>query len=691
MARIFQTGATFITTGTVAGAGISATVGGMGLAGGFGAVGLGTVPLMGVGAVAGAAVYGTFKAIGEGDLGGFAAAGIGAVGGAGFSTVIGGMGLVAPKVGLAFGIGTMSMTGVGAVVGLAAYGIGKMLGESGIKEAPTQVFERMETKINQMEEYSAALLDTALIELDLFLSGDDLKQQFTALEIEDELEELKHEVRGGSSHQQKFSSSTPVSQKRNTQSPVSHQSSQKKNLEQKFAALETEDELEKLKKQVRGRSYRKQKFQSSTHVPKKRNTQSPASHQSRPKKNFKRKFTPLEIEDDFEKIKAKSSIPKSEPERFSLSNQQVETWKCVKTLKEHSAAVNAIAISPDGKTFVSGSNDRNVNLWDLNKGKRLYTFVGQAEAVLSVAISPDGTTLVSGCVDCKISTWKLDTKAFDKTFFYLNSPYSHNGLVYSVAFSPDNRIIASASSDKTIRIWGRYTGELKRILNGHTDTVLSVAFSPDGKNLVSGSADKTIRIWNLNNPKQSQILTGHLGAVTTVAITPDGKTLISGSRDSTIKLWDFYTGKLISTITGHSTAVECIALTSGGRILASSGSNSTIKLWNLATGELLQTLAGCSPVVFTPDGKTLITGGKGGSIKIWRQIWGNDEIPRNFVLFGKWWEVLGVEPETHPHDVKKAYRQLARLYHPDINASPNAKAAMQAINQAYREFRQKYH
>ena len=455
--------------------------------------------------------------------------------------------------------------------------------------------------------------------------------------------------------------------------------------------METEDELEKLKKQVRGRSYRKQKFQSSTHVPKKRNTQSPASHQSRPKKNFKRKFTPLEIEDDFEKIKAKSSIPKSEPERFSLSNQQVETWKCVKTLKEHSAAVNAIAISPDGKTFVSGSNDRNVNLWDLNKGKRLYTFVGQAEAVLSVAISPDGTTLVSGCVDCKISTWKLDTKAFDKTFFYLNSPYSHNGLVYSVAFSPDNRIIASASSDKTIRIWGRYTGELKRILNGHTDTVLSVAFSPDGKNLVSGSADKTIRIWNLNNPKQSQILTGHLGAVTTVAITPDGKTLISGSRDSTIKLWDFYTGKLISTITGHSTAVECIALTSGGRILASSGSNSTIKLWNLATGELLQTLAGCSPVVFTPDGKTLITGGKGGSIKIWRQIWGNDEIPRNFVLFGKWWEVLGVEPETHPHDVKKAYRQLARLYHPDINASPNAKAAMQAINQAYREFRQKYH
>ncbi|WP_235526509.1 hypothetical protein [Nostoc piscinale] len=227
--------------------------------------------------------------------------GIGAVCGAGFSSVVGGMGIVAPKVGLAFGIGTVPMAGVGAVLGMAAYGFAKLLDESEVKETPAQLFERMEEKVLQMDYYNAAV-----IELGLFLSGEDLNRKFAALEVEEELQALKTEF-----------------------STVNHES---------------------------------------------------------------------------KTVTSNLEIP--------------ETWKCIKTFKGHLGRVNAIAITPDGNTLVSGSDDRQINLWNLKTGKWLYTFSGQAEAVLSLAISPDGKQIASGCVDRKISTWQLDKqKIFADIFF----------------------------------------------------------------------------------------------------------------------------------------------------------------------------------------------------------------------------------------------------------------------------------
>jgi hypothetical protein len=342
----FKTGAAFIAGGSITGASVSATVGGMGLAGGFGAVGLGTVSIVGIGAVGGAAAFGAFQALAQGDGAAFAAMGIGAVGGFSFSSAFGGMGLVAPKIGLAFGIGTVPMVGVGAVVGLAAYGIAKLLDESEFRETPAQVFERMEEKVLQIDYYAAAVM-----ELEAFLSGEDLNPKFAALEVEDELQVLKAEL--------------------------------------------------------------KQKTQS----------------------NGEKSVNP------------EPSTPKIETKIISATNQPIENWECVSTLKGHLAAVNAIALSPDGNIVATGSNDRQVHLWNLATGKWLYTFSGQAEAVLAVAISPDGKKIVSGNVDCKISSWQIVTKKFLQKYFYLNSPYSHNGFVHCVAFSPDGKYVVSGSAD----------------------------------------------------------------------------------------------------------------------------------------------------------------------------------------------------------------------------------------------------
>ncbi|HBE20015.1 MAG TPA: hypothetical protein DEG17_00540 [Cyanobacteria bacterium UBA11149] len=577
----------FIAGGVGTGAGVYGVVGGVGLAGSFGAVGIGMIPMAAAGGVAGAAVYGAFKAIEEGDTATFGAIGIGAIGGAGISAAVGGMGL-AGSFG-AVGIGMGSMAAAGGVVGLGIYGLYKA-----VKQQPGErmagaidAFYRMESKVLEQEYYTQALL-----ELDPLWAEYAWKQKFNAWEIEEELELLKH------------------------QTIPSSPSNAYPNLP-------------------------------------------PDTNQTHP----------------------------SQPEAavVPIQRKSPQTWQCVKVLKGHTASVNTIAISPDGETIVSGSDDKTVSLWNLNTGKQIFTFFGQGGEVCASAISPDGNMLVTGGFDNKITTWQLNTKKYLRPLLSPNSPYSHLGCICAITFSRDRKIIASASSDKTIRLWGGYTGDLKRTLNGHSDTVSCVAISPDGELIASGSADKTIRIWSLTSFTQPRILTGHSDWVTALAITTDGKILVSGSRDGTIKLWDIYSSELIRNINGGLEGIFSIAISPDGHTIAS-GSNQSVKIWQLSTGKLIDTIAGKNPVAFSPDGQNLVTGSKGGLMKIWRAMLGKDKSIFDPLVSEEWWEVLGVGIDADANIVKLAYHSLARQYHPDVNTAESAIAKMQVINRAYQAF-----
>ncbi|RCJ36437.1 hypothetical protein A6769_17225, partial [Nostoc punctiforme NIES-2108] len=247
---------------------------------------------------------------------------------------------------------------------------------------------------------------------------------------------------------------------------------------------------------------------------------------------------------------------------------------------------------------------------------------GHRESIFSVVFSPDGKTLASASLDKTIKLWNRETGKEISTLT------GHSQLVNSVVFSPDGKTLASASWDKTIKLWNRETGKEISTLTGHSQLVKSVVFSPDGKTLASASWDKTIKLWNRETGKEISTLTGHSQLVNSVVFSPDGKTLASASADKTIKLWNRETGKEISTLTGHNAEVNSVIFSPDGKTLASASADKTIKLWNRETGKEISTLTGHSQlvnsVVFSPDGKTLASASWDKTIKLWNRETGKE-------------------------------------------------------------------
>ncbi|MGA9378287.1 MAG: serine/threonine-protein kinase, partial [Phormidium sp.] len=194
--------------------------------------------------------------------------------------------------------------------------------------------------------------------------------------------------------------------------------------------------------------------------------------------------------------------------------------------------------------------------------------------------------------------------------------------INAIALSPDDKMLASVSDDRTICLWDISTIKENFTIKGHTGKVKSVAFHPHSPNiLASGSSDRQIKLWDLEKRQEIHTIVGHNGAVNALAFSPDGQILASGSADKTVKLWYPETGEQITTLSGAKLGINAIAFSPVSPLLASASSDQIVQVWDLIKFELICTLVGHTggvrAIVFSPDGKLLATGGEDRTIRLW--------------------------------------------------------------------------
>jgi WD40 repeat protein len=295
-------------------------------------------------------------------------------------------------------------------------------------------------------------------------------------------------------------------------------------------------------------------------------------------------------------------------------------------LQGHAGSTTSLAFSPDGKLLASGgcaelSAQRcrrgEIQLWDVANRRPIGPpLTGHTDGVTSLAFSPDGKLLASGSWDKTIRLWDVADRRQQGTQLA-----EHTGTVSSVAFSPDGKLLASGSWDKTIRFWDVATHRLSGApLVGHTNIVRSVAFSPDGKTFASGSVDTTIILWDVTTHQpRRDALKEHSGAVISVAWSPDSKLLASGSLDQQIFLWDAATGRRVGPkLAGHTDAVTSVAFSPNGKTLASGGEDTNIILWDLGPQlPLLGHTGSVESVAFSPSNNLLASAASDGKLLLW--------------------------------------------------------------------------
>jgi WD40 repeat protein/ABC-type arginine transport system ATPase subunit len=231
------------------------------------------------------------------------------------------------------------------------------------------------------------------------------------------------------------------------------------------------------------------------------------------------------------------------------------------------------------------------------------------------AFSPDGKLIVSASVDHSARVWDAVSGRL------VANLSGHTGPVNDAAFSPDGKRVVSASDDGTARVWEAVSGHLLANLSGPNVEVRKAKFSPDGKRILTIGADNAARVWDAETGQLRATLSGHTRVVYDAAFSPDGKRIVTASQDFTARVWDAETGQLRATLSGHTRVVNKAAFSPDGKRIVTASWDETARVWDTETGHLLETLTGHSGALydagFSPDGKRIITASADATARVW--------------------------------------------------------------------------
>ena len=349
-----------------------------------------------------------------------------------------------------------------------------------------------------------------------------------------------------------------------------------------------------------------------------------------------------------------------------------------RTLQGHSSEILAVAFSPEGRTVLTGSEDKTAKLWNIKTGEELQTFKSHTSVVNAVAFSPDGQTVLTGSGDGTAKLWDIGTGNELRTFKCdVTKNWENWGVgVWAVAFSPDGRTVLTGDNNGRIKLWDIGTGdELRNIdsYNSHVSAVngvTKVAFSPEGRKVLSTSTEGVAKLWDIETGKKlrtykkrnqyffegtfsqdgrtmwtaiygemEHVLRIRMGRklhtlnelpeVLALAFSPDGQTVLTGDTDKMARLWDLKTGSELRTFAGHTAGVNTVAFSPGGQVALTGSADGTAKLWDIGitpaktiTSDVYTSKF--SAIGFSPDGKVALTGSADGKAKLWDLSTGNE-------------------------------------------------------------------
>jgi len=283
------------------------------------------------------------------------------------------------------------------------------------------------------------------------------------------------------------------------------------------------------------------------------------------------------------------------------------------SFKAHDAAVTGIALSGDGRLVVTASADGTLKVWSAQSHAPIGTINLPGGPATSLAVR--NNRAVTSHRDGTTSVYDLDTRNRLYTF------KRNEAAVWAAVFAGTEDAVAAGSHDWSVTLWqsGSETTPLT-VFEGHQSAVQALAADTSGRWIASGGADKTVRLWDLERRDLRRGYRNFNDYVSALSFSSDGATLAAGSLDGSVKLWSVPSGRGMRTFGGGSSRVTSIAFSPDDSLLAIASDDGAVRLRSLKRSRNQWALSGgpgATTVTFTNDGRTLVTGGRDGMVRLW--------------------------------------------------------------------------